>query len=55
MKAPIPDRQHDRRYINQVLERTGWVIKGAKGAAAILGLPVSTLRSRMEKLGIRRS
>ena len=34
---------------------TGWVIEGPKGAAAILHMNPSTLRSRMRRLGIQRS
>ena len=44
----------ERAYILQVLERTGWVIEGEPGAAAILDLNPSTLRSRMQKLSIRK-
>ena len=44
----------ERRHIRKVLERTGGVIKGKHGAATMLGLPVSTLRHRMKKLGIER-
>ena len=44
----------ERAYILQVLERTGWVIEGEPGAAAILDLNPSTLRSRMQKLNIRK-
>ena len=44
----------ESRHILEVLEQTGWVIKGEHGAAAILGLPPSTLRYHMKKLGIRR-
>ncbi len=44
----------ERDYILQVLERTGWVIEGELGAAAILDLNPSTLRSRMQKLNIRK-
>ena len=44
----------ERRYIREVLEHTGWVIGGRHGATAILGLPESTLRHRMKKLGIQR-
>jgi transcriptional regulator with GAF, ATPase, and Fis domain len=44
----------EQRYIREVLERTGWIIKGARGAAALLGVPDSTLRSRMKRLGISR-
>ncbi len=43
-----------RNYIIQILEQTRWRIEGPKGAATILGLNPSTLRSRMLKLGIRR-
>ena len=44
----------ERRHIRKVLERTGGVVKGEHGAAAILGLHGSTLRHRMKKLGIDR-
>ena len=44
----------ERAYILQVLERTGWVIEGERGAAATLDLNPSTLRSRMQKLNIRK-
>ena len=43
----------ERTHIEEVLRHTGGQIGGAGGAAEILGLPVSTLRSRMKKLGIR--
>ena len=45
----------ERQYIISVLEQTGWRIEGAKGAARILGLNPSTLRTRMAKLGIEKS
>ena len=44
----------DRHHIISVLESTRWQISGQKGAAQILGLKPTTLRSKMEKLGIRR-
>ncbi len=44
----------ERAHIVRVLEEHGWVVEGAGGAAAALGLRPSTLRSRMQKLGIRR-
>jgi transcriptional regulator with GAF, ATPase, and Fis domain len=44
-----------RRHIVTVLKRTGWRIDGPHGAARVLNLHPSTLRSRMQKLGIRRS
>ncbi len=43
-----------RRHILTVLEQTGWVIEGDKGAAKVLNLHPNTLRGRMKKLGIRR-
>jgi len=44
----------EREYIIRVLENTGWRIEGPYGAARILGLNPSTLRTRMLKLGIQR-
>ena len=43
----------EREHILRALERTGWHIKGPKGAAAELGLNPATLYSRMKKLGIQ--
>ena len=44
----------ERDYIIHTLEETGWRIEGQYGAARILGLNPSTLRTRMLKLGIQR-
>jgi formate hydrogenlyase transcriptional activator len=44
----------ERDHINRVLEQTGGVVEGPKGAARILDMHPNTLRSRMKKLGIRR-
>jgi formate hydrogenlyase transcriptional activator len=44
----------ERHHILRTLNETHWVIHGKKGAAEILGINSSTLRSRMDKLGIRR-
>ncbi len=44
----------ERAHILEVLESRGWRVKGAGGAADVLGLNASTLRSRMRKLGIER-
>jgi formate hydrogenlyase transcriptional activator len=44
----------EKRYITDVLNSVGWRVSGSKGAAAILDINQSTLRSRMKKLGIRR-
>jgi transcriptional regulator with GAF, ATPase, and Fis domain len=44
----------ERRHIVHVLESCRWRIEGAGGAAQVLALKASTLRSRMLKLGIIR-
>ena len=44
----------EREHIQRVLESTDGRIRGAGGAAEILGLPPTTLESRMAKLGLRR-
>jgi formate hydrogenlyase transcriptional activator len=44
----------ERDHIVATLERTYWRLEGETGAAALLGLNPSTLRSRMRKHGIRR-
>ncbi len=40
--------------ILEALEKTDWQIDGTQGAAKLLGLNNSTLRSRLKKLGIKR-
>lgn len=55
---PAPPQALDavsRQHIVAVLKQTGWRIDGPRGAARILGVHPSTLRSRMRKLGIQRS
>jgi formate hydrogenlyase transcriptional activator len=47
--------QVERNHILEVLIRTKWRIEGSDGAAALLNLNPSTLRSRMKKLGVQRS
>jgi formate hydrogenlyase transcriptional activator len=44
----------ERQHILRVLERTGWLISGPSGAGAILNVHPNTLRSLMDRLGIRR-
>jgi transcriptional regulator with GAF, ATPase, and Fis domain len=44
----------ERDHIAATLERLQWRIEGPGGAAAVLGINASTLRSRMQKHGIRR-
>ena len=45
----------EKEYIMRILDDTGWRIEGPDGAARILGLNPSTLRTRMVKLGIQKS
>ena len=44
----------EREHIVAVLEDANWKISGATGAASKLGIPPSTLRSKMKKLSIER-
>ena len=46
--------QAENEHILKALRETGWVIGGAAGAAARLGMKRTTLQSRMQKLGIAR-
>ena len=46
--------EHERVYIQEVLETTDGRLRGDNGAAKILGMKPTTLASRMLKLGIRR-
>jgi len=59
LSAPLIERptmtlaHAEKSYIEQALQATKGVIGGKKGAAALLDLPPSTLRSKLKKLGIR--
>ena len=44
----------ESEYFRNVLQATGWRIRGKKGAAQILGVKPTTLEARMKKLGIGR-
>jgi transcriptional regulator with GAF, ATPase, and Fis domain len=44
-------KEIQRRHIVEVLKRTGWKIAGADGAARLLKVNPSTMRSRIRKLG----
>lgn len=44
----------ERKHIEEVLEQSNWQIGGSGGAAERLGLPRTTLNSRIKKLGIVR-
>ncbi|MFN8651807.1 MAG: sigma 54-interacting transcriptional regulator [Gemmatimonadales bacterium] len=51
----IPLEDNERLHIRRALDVTKWKIHGPGGAADLLGINPSTLRSRMQKLGIVRS
>jgi transcriptional regulator with PAS, ATPase and Fis domain len=51
---PLSMENAERRHIENALASAHWVLEGPKGAAAMLGLNPSTLRSRMKRLGIKR-
>ena len=48
-------RCRERKNIFAVLEKTGWKIKGADGAAELLGVNPSTLTYRIAKLGLKKA
>ena len=47
-------KEVERRHILQALRDTNWTLGGARGAAARLGIPRTTLIYRMRRLGIER-
>jgi len=49
---PATLAEAERTHIRHALDYCNGVIAGAHGAAALLGVPPSTLRSRMKKLGV---
>ena len=44
----------ERTHILEILEECKWIVDGNRGAAKILNINPSTLRSRMKKLGINK-
>ena len=50
--AIVPLEDHLRQYLTRVLAHTNGVIHGQRGAANLLGVNPTTLRSRLQKLGI---
>lgn len=46
--------QLERENLLRALEVSGWKVAGDDGAAERLGIPASTLRSRIQSLGIER-
>jgi len=55
LRTPLKSLQEtEKDHILRVLQSTNWRIDGAKGAALVLDMNPSTLRSRMRKLGIQK-
>jgi transcriptional regulator with GAF, ATPase, and Fis domain len=52
---PITLEEADRQHVNRTLAACNWVIEGPHGAAALLDVPPSTLRSLMKRLNIQRA
>jgi transcriptional regulator with GAF, ATPase, and Fis domain len=52
--APLTLAAIERQHLVRVLQAAHWTIEGSGGAARLLGLHPSTLRSRMRRLGITR-
>ena len=46
--------EFESRHILKVLKATNWQVKGDHGAAAVLGLPPSTLFNKIKRLGLKR-
>lgn len=58
-RAAAPDTSYtledvERAHITRVLQEVDWVVEGKQGASTRLGLHPNTLRSRMQKLGIKK-
>lgn len=51
-RSPITLADAERAHIERTLTDTNWTLSGRNGAAARLGLPRTTLISRMQRLGI---
>ena len=53
LSKPVSLEDVERAHIEEILRQTRGVIGGRGGAAEILGLPISTLRNRIKKLGLK--
>jgi formate hydrogenlyase transcriptional activator len=53
-ETPVTLADAERAHIQRVLGETNWKLGGRNGAAARLGVPRTTLISRMQRLGITR-
>ncbi len=52
--SDIEMKELEKANILKALDKTNWKISGKQGAAALLGLPTSTLNSKIKSLGIQR-
>ena len=50
----IEFEEFERRNLLRALETCGWKISGVGSVSALMGLPPSTVSSRIKALGIRR-
>jgi transcriptional regulator with GAF, ATPase, and Fis domain len=46
-------QRRERENLQVILEKAHWKIKGAAGAAELLGVNVTTLKARMKKMGLK--
>jgi transcriptional regulator with GAF, ATPase, and Fis domain len=53
-EGPTSLEETEKKYILEILNRTGWRIYGPGGAARMLAIKPTTLCSRLKKLGIKR-
>jgi formate hydrogenlyase transcriptional activator len=49
------ERAHITRVLEEMLEETNWVVGGPRGAAARLGIKLTTLQSMIKRFAIARS
>ena len=54
MKQSVKIKDIETEHFRNVLDSTGWRIRGIGGAADRLGLPPTTLEARLAKLGLKR-
>jgi len=54
-REPVTLEDAERDHIRKALVEANWVVGGARGAAARLGLKRTTLISKIGKLGVRRA
>jgi transcriptional regulator with GAF, ATPase, and Fis domain len=54
LKQSVKIKDVETEHFRNVLESTGWRIRGVGGAADRLGLPPTTLEARLAKLGLKR-